>query len=288
MAEDLVIHIILPVHNRLDSTKCFIDCLLKQSFTQYHLILIDDGSTDGTADYVKERIKNLTILSGQGHWWWGGGLHQGYLWFKAKKQAVDDLVLMINHDTEFDPDFFEKAIDVLSTRSRTLLLARVYSKQSHQFVEAGVHADWQRLTFEHTENPDRINCLSTRGLFLRVGDLMDIGGFHSVLLPHYLSDYEFTIRAHRRGYQLMTDPSVTLRVDETTTGYHAWQKSVGRKEFFRDYFSVRSSSNPLYWFSFVALACPWKFKPLNLVKVFYGGLAIVFRKTFGIYNHKWC
>jgi GT2 family glycosyltransferase len=281
------IYILLPVYNRLEQTKKFIKSFLAQTHVNYHLILIDDGSTDGTVDYLKSRVKDLTVITGRSGWFWGGGLHQGYLWLKKNNADRQDLVLMINNDTEFGPDFFQRAIDILSNNRKTLLLARVYSKQTDKFVEAGVHADWRRLTFEHTEDPDKINCLSTRGLFMRVGDFMDIGGFHPVLLPHYLSDYEFTIRAHRKGYRLMVDPSLKLMVDESTTGSHAWLRSAGRTEFLRDYFSKRSSSNPFYWFSFVALACPWAWKPLNFLRVIYGGLATVFRKTFGIYNHKW-
>jgi GT2 family glycosyltransferase len=282
------IYILLPVHNRLDHTKGFIQSLLAQSYDHYHLVLIDDGSRDGTTAYVASKVKDLSVLKGHGDWWWGGGLHQGYCWLKEKKVSAGDLVLMVNNDTEFGADFFQTAVALLGPCPRTLLLARVYGKYSGKCVEAGVHVDWRRLSFEHTEDAAQVNCLSTRGLFLRAGDLMGIGGFHPVLLPHYLSDYEFTIRAHGKGYRLVTDPSLKLRVDESATGVYTRQRSTGRVVFFRDYFSKGSSDNPFYWFSFVALACPWALKPWNFLRVLYGGLATVFRKTFGIYNDKWC
>ncbi len=281
------IYIFLPVHNRIEKTRLFIDSLLSQSYGNYHLILVDDGSTDGTQDYVRSKVEGLTVITGSGNWWWAGGLHQGYLWIKKHGVDPQDVVLLINNDTEFAPDFFQTAAELLAKEPKTLLLARVFRKQSGELGEAGVHADWRRLTFDHTEIPEEVNCLSTRGLFLRAGDFLDIGGFYPAVLPHYLSDYEFTIRAHHKGYRLMTDPALTLKVDELTTGFHAWHRAASRGEFFRDYFSRRSSSNPFSWFVFVALACPWPWKPLNLLKVIYGGLATVFRKTFGIYNHKW-
>jgi len=287
MAQGMVIHILLPVHNRLETTKRFVDCLLAQTFTNYHLILIDDGSTDGTQDYVRGKVKGLTVITGQGNWWWGGGLHQGYHWIKENKVSADDLVLMINNDTEFESDLFQKAVGIISTNPKTLLLPRGYSKQSNALFDIGVHADWRRLTFERTEDADKVNCLSTRGLFLKVEDLMDIGGFHPVLLPHYLSDYEFTIRAHHKGYQLRVDSSLKLMVDESTTGFHILDRRVGLVGFLKDYFSKRSSSNPVYWFSFVALACPWPLKLLNFLRVIYGCFVMVFRKIFGIYNRKW-
>jgi len=282
----LRIYILFPVHDRLTTIKRFIECLLAQTFTNYQLILIDDGSTDRSAEYVRTKIKDLIVLTGRGDWWWGGSLHQGYYWLKKNNVSADDLVLMINNDTEFRPDFLQKAVETLSTDQKTLLLPKVYSKQSNKCIEAGVHADWHHLTFENTEDPNKTNCLTTRGLFLRVDDLMDIGGFHPFLLPHYLSDHEFTIRAHRKGYKLRVDPSLKLMVDESTTGTHALDQEIGRAEFFKGYFSKRYANNPFYWFSFVALACPWPWKPLNLLRVTYGGFITIFRRICGIYNHK--
>lgn len=63
----------------------------------------------------------------------------------------------------------------------------------------GVYADLKKLTFRQAKTKDEINCLSTRGLFLRVKDFKKIGGFYPKLLPHYLSDYEFTIRAYKKS-----------------------------------------------------------------------------------------
>ena len=271
------IHIVLPVHNRLEKTRLFIDSLLAQTYNNYHLILIDDGSTDGTQDYVKSKVKNLTVITGSGDWWWGGGLHQGYVWLKKNHASADDLVLLINNDTEFAPDFFQIAVGLMARNPRTLLLARAYSRQGGRFVGAGVHVDWRHLTFNQQEDGE-INCFSTRGLFLRVGDFMDIGGFHPVLLPHYLSDYEFTIRAHRKGYTLVTDLVLRLTTDETTTGHRDLSGIVSRNEFVQKYFSKRSVDNPVYWASFVLLACPWPWKPVHLSRVIYGGIKICLGK----------
>ena len=73
------VFILLPVHNRRHITERFIDSLLAQTYNKYQLVLIDDGSTDGTADMVSMKVPpdKLTILSGNGTWWWAGSLQQG-------------------------------------------------------------------------------------------------------------------------------------------------------------------------------------------------------------------
>jgi GT2 family glycosyltransferase len=111
-------------------------------------------------------------------------------------------------------------------------------------------------------------------LFLRVGDLLETGGFHPRLLPHYLSDYEFTIRAARKGFKLCTDPALVLRLDRDATGDHAFD--TGSLSGFLRTFSRKSATNRIALAMFIALACPWPRKPLHLVKLCLGtGYALV-------------
>ncbi|MDD2851698.1 MAG: glycosyltransferase family 2 protein [Desulfuromonadaceae bacterium] len=263
------IYILLPVHNRKEVTRRFVASLQRQTYLNYTLVLVDDGSTDGTAEMVTKAIANCTVIKGEGDWWWGGALQQGYLWLKGADVASTSLVLFMNDDTEFADDFLERGASLCEDREKTLLLAQCYSKQSGRLIDAGVHVDWRRFTFAQAATPDEINCLSTRGLFLRAGDLMAIGGFHPFLLPHYGSDYEFTIRARRRGMNLMTHPSLSLVLDEETTGYPSFAASCRRESFHR-LFSRRSVHNPLVWCSFVMLACPWPWKIVNLGRIARG------------------
>ena len=216
---DNKVYILLPVHNRKDITKKFISSLLKQNYQNYHLILIDDGSTDGTADIVSQNIppEKLTILSGKGNWWWGGSLHQGYKWIKKNKINPEDLVLMMNDDTIFEPDFLTKGIELITKSTKTLLLAYSYSQQTKKILDRGVHVDWKSHTFRQATNDNEINCLQTMGLIFYVKDFYKIGGFHPILIPHYVSDYDFTIKANQKGYKLTTNEEFKLFTDEKTT-----------------------------------------------------------------------
>ncbi len=263
MADTL--YILLPVHNRIELTRRFIKCLAAQTYRSYHLILLDDGSSDGTAEMVRERIRPLTVITGNGNWWWAGALQEGYRWLRARRPTTD-LVLIINDDTEFEIDFLERAVAFLRDRSKTFLLAQAYAREDGILVDAGTHVDWRRFTFERASESRPVNCLSTRGLFFRVGDFVSVGGFRPRLLPHYLSDYEFTIRARRRGMLLATDPSVRLRTDPAATGWH--DVSGGSLAgSLKKVFSVKSAINPLALSIFVALACPWRWKAACWIRI---------------------
>ena len=48
-----MMYVVTAVHNRYNITKRFIEQLLEQTYKEFVLVLIDDGSTDNTAEMVK-------------------------------------------------------------------------------------------------------------------------------------------------------------------------------------------------------------------------------------------
>lgn len=280
------VYIILPVYNRIKLTRRFVKCLKSQTHQNYHLILVDDGSIDNTEAMVKSQIKSVTVLKGKGNWWWAGSLQQGINWLKNNAVSASDLVLMINNDVTFDKHFLEKAIAILTHKQHTLLQALSFSKQTGRLVEAGVKADLKRLKFTQTTIPEETNCLSTRSLFMRFSDLNRIGNFYPELLPHYLSDYEFTIRAHKKGLNLLINSELKIVLNESTTGVFqsGFEKLKNERFsfFLKKYFSKRSKANPIYFTIFILLTCPKVWIPLNIIKVWKWSATIVFKQLFSV------
>jgi GT2 family glycosyltransferase len=270
------IYILLPVQNRRKITRDFIDCLEAQTCQNYHLVLIDDGSTDGTEQMVRERIENLTVIRGNGNWWWAGSLQQGFNLLKKKGLSCDDYVLITNDDVVFGKDFLAKGIAILEKEKQALLLAQFQEGENSPPQETGIHVDLKKLTFSPPSSPSDINCLSTRGLSLKWADFENIGGFHPTLLPHYSSDYEFTIRAHKKGYRCLTSPELILTPKLRETGRLPIDNSAYFR-FWKSLFSIKQVYNPIYQISFVILVCPVRWIPRNLLRIMNMVLLINYR-----------
>ena len=262
------IYVLMPVHNRRALTERFVRCLAAQADQAFHLVLVDDGSRDGTADAVLAVIPSATVIRGSGDWWWAGSLEHARRWLQRQPASADDLVLIANDDTTFEPDFLAAARTAMRGGARTLLLAQPYSEDTGLALALGANVDWARLRFTSAERFEDVDVVPTRGLFLRRDDFHSLGGFHTVLLPHYLSDYEFTLRALRRGFQLRTDPSVRLVMDESSTGIRQKDFRSG-SAYLRSLLTIKATGNPLYWSSFVLLASPRRYLPVNLVRIWW-------------------
>ncbi len=248
-----MLYIVTAVHNRKAITEKFVEQLKAQFYQDIRLVMVDDGSTDGTADMVKAALPDAVILQGNGNLWWGGALHKAYQWVKQADVNVNDYVMLTNDDVVWDTAYLETALSVLKDKPNTLLTGYGVSIQTGEQVDGAVDFRFPAVVAERISTPQaEANCASTRSLFFRVSDWMKIGGFHPVLLPHYLSDYEWTIRAHKKGFVIYCTDTVRYGVNEATTGY--------KKPTLRTVFSKRSVSNPFYKLNFAFMAAPWGLK----------------------------
>ena len=255
------VFIILPVHNRRETTRGFSERLMKQSRGDFVLVLVDDGSTDGTLEMVREYPFRREICRGDGSLWWAGGLRRGMSRLAAVSPAADDVVLWANDDTQLPPDFLEKAVAELAAKGPGVILAvpTVFTDSGRR-DEGCFVSDWPHFRFrDYGSHPERIDCASTRCLLIRYADLQRCGRFRPRLLPHYLSDFEFTIRACRRGIRILPARSVTCSSTEGSTGFQSMSGTSAR-EILARMFSPKYAANPLSMFMFILLAAPLQWK----------------------------
>lgn len=264
----MTVHVLLPVHNRVEITRRFVRQLRAQQGVASHLVLIDDGCTDGTVDAVEAewgRDQRLTILRGDGSLWWAGALQLAYRHLQAHPPAPEDSILIINDDVEIDPDFLACGSELL-TRDPTAAWQATGVDGASGRVDRGVVSDLHRLTFRDARAGEQPNCLSTRGLIMTSSTFMSSGGFRPGWLPHYLSDYEFTLRLGQLGARLACDDRFRIRTDSTLTGDADYlEGSVS--QVLRSALSFRSKRNPKHWSAFALMACPAPTGLLHAVKI---------------------
>ena len=56
------ISVIIPTYNRILFLKRSIDSVLAQTLQPYEIIIVDDGSTDGTSAMIKKNYPNLKLI----------------------------------------------------------------------------------------------------------------------------------------------------------------------------------------------------------------------------------
>ena len=52
------VSVLMPVFNQKDFIRCAIESLMAQTYTDWELVIIDDGSTDGLKDRIEDLVSN--------------------------------------------------------------------------------------------------------------------------------------------------------------------------------------------------------------------------------------
>lgn len=118
------VSIIVPVYNGEAYIQQCLESIYIQTFIDYEVIVVDDGSNDRTADILsdnKSKCKNLVIIHQNNH-------GQGYARNRALKQVTGTYVLFVDADDYIDPS----------------LLSVVVSRAEDDQADV-VHFDWQML-----------------------------------------------------------------------------------------------------------------------------------------------
>jgi GT2 family glycosyltransferase len=263
----MMLYIVLPVHNRAAVTARFLDDLVRQTFQDYRVLLVDDGCTDDTVAIARSKLppSRLVVLRGDGQLWWAGALQVAYAHLREQDLQEGDRVLILNDDVGLDPDFLERGQAVLAEHPDACIQA-VGVDRASGVVDRGAVADLVRLDFRSAGPDERANCLSTRGLLMSAGTFLGSGGFRPRWLPHYLSDYEFTLRLRRRGAPLLVDERFRLRASFELTGLNR-PSSRSLQGVWAESFSNRAKFNPKHWSAFAMMACPPWAVPLHLARI---------------------
>lgn len=192
------LYILTAVHCDLKFTKKLLESIARQSIKNYELYLINDGSTDGTSDYVSSNYPKINLLKGDGNLWWTGSLNLG-LNSILKKAKSNDYVFVINNDCYFDKNYLNSLINYSKKLGpKTIIGSTVVDAESKKVIDNGVKIDWSNLKFVGGGR----DALSSKGTLYPVKVFKEIGLFDAKHFPHYFSDYEFTIRAKRNGYNI--------------------------------------------------------------------------------------
>ncbi len=101
------VSIIIPTFNSLKYIHETIESVLKQTYANIEIIIIDDGSTDGSWDYLKSlRIEHLLVVKNEGSGACAARNH-GY------KLSCGNYIQFLDSDDLLSPDKIEKQVALL-------------------------------------------------------------------------------------------------------------------------------------------------------------------------------
>lgn len=254
-----MIFIVIPVFNRKEFTYNCIKSLQQQTFKDFKIILVDDGSTDGTEELISQEFSDVIILKGNGNLWWAGATNLGVKYALANsKDVANDFLLTLNNDLEV-PENYLQNIHAAAIANKDCLIGSVsvnYDNNEHLiFCGLKWNEFWakQRKTakdfnysFRQFKNAGKIinsDLLSGRGTLIPLALFNEIDLYDFDNFPQYAADDDFSLRARKNGYKLIVHPEVILYSHVGETGTNLENVQWNFKYIKTLFFSIKSPVN---------------------------------------------
>jgi GT2 family glycosyltransferase len=104
--------IIIPAYNQYSFTRNLIESIYRHTDVPFHIYLIDNASTDETADLHKIYTRNISVVHNQKNLGWCGGTNQGI------ELGKNPNIVFMNNDVEVSADWLGNMVSFLNTHPR--------------------------------------------------------------------------------------------------------------------------------------------------------------------------
>lgn len=188
------------------------------------IVVVDNGSTDGSAAFLRERFPCVKVLALPENLGFGGGSNAGF------REASNDIVVLLNSDMRVDRGFLAPLLAGFSDEKVFAVSCQIFFSDPKKLrEETGLTQAWWaggQLRVRHRMDAavtDLYPCFYGGGgscAFDR-RKFLELGGFDHLLRPFYLEDTDLGFMAWKRGWKVLYQPQSIV--------FHEHRGTIGKK-----------------------------------------------------------
>jgi GT2 family glycosyltransferase len=201
--------IVLPIYNgRIFVDQC-LSSVFEMEYPNFDVIVVDDGSTDGTREYVTEHYPQLRLIQLSGHSGHSKACNAGILATDAR------YVYIIEHHTIVKKDTLTQLMQVMLSDNEAAIC---YSRQINVYSDDQVMVEGKRYAhfvvnqqcervplkdvagLDEHEAPVDVSSSGTFSYLIDKEKFRQLGYFDEDYFVH-LADYELTLRTKAAGFK---------------------------------------------------------------------------------------
>lgn len=269
-----MIFIVIPVHNRKHLTSKCLASLQNQTVKDITVVVIDDGSTDGTSELIRQDFPEVVLLSGSGNLWWTEGTNVGVRYaLQHSDLNKENFVLTLNDDTEVPTDYVSTLLQCYKKHKHCLIgsvSVDINNHESLQFAGTKINMNTAKELYlsdskfsksykklKQTSDYIESDSLPGRGVLIPIGVFKEIGLYDGEYFVHYMADFEFTIRAKKAGYKLIVSTESIVYEHVDASGLKI-QTDLSLAKFWKGLWSIYSPINLVMRYHFAMRHAPNK------------------------------
>ena len=217
------ISVVVPTYNRAHTLERCLDSILKQSFAPFEILVVDDGSTDGTTELLKRygdqiktfKIENSGVSKARNH---------------AIKQAKGDWIALLDSDDEWLKVRLEKQVELLKHFPNLKLIhgEEIWIRNGKRVNQKKIHKKEGGYIYQ---NCLPLCCISPSASLIKTETLKEFGYFNEEF--PVCEDYDLWLKVTSK-YEVgfISDPIINK--------YGGHEDQLSRKYFAMDLWRVRA------------------------------------------------
>ncbi|MDP3948293.1 MAG: glycosyltransferase family 2 protein [bacterium] len=233
--------VIIPNWNGSELLKDCLNSLAEQTFKNFEIILVDNGSTDNSLEYVKNHFPQVRVISLEKNFGFAKAINEGV------KASNTEYVVFLNNDTSVDKDWLKSLIlcadshpEVISVNSKLL---NFYDKKIIDGVgilinEVGQARSigWQEKDKNQYNSEQYIFGATGGASLFRRDDLIKVGLFDERYFM-YSEEVDFSFRAQFLGYKSIFCPEAVV--------YHKHKATSKKLPAYIEYWQFRNMTQTI-------------------------------------------
>lgn len=199
---------VILAHNQRAALLCVVEAVLRQSVPPQRVIVVDNASTDGSADAVQARFPTVTVLRQSENRGVGAGHNAG--WRAALAEPSCEFVWALEHDCVPAPDCLAQLLQAQAQLSAQVAPAAVVVCPAERSPHTdAAYTTWVlldttyfRLHYPHADLPPRaIHYVTFNGLLLPAALIRQVGLLDEQFF-FYWEDADYSERCRAAGAHL--------------------------------------------------------------------------------------
>lgn len=252
-----VVAIVLNWCNEGETAAC-LDALLASRYDALTVLLVDNGSPDGSGPRLHERFPDVPYLQTGTNLGYAGGNNRGIDWALAHGA---EFILVLNDDTVVDPECVGRLVRAAEETDAAIVAPQItyFDEPDRIWYGGGEFSTKRALGIHLLENEpvparqDRRPITFVCGccFLIRAGVVRETGGFDETFFA-YVEDAELSFRLVRRGHRLLYEPAATLhhriKRDAPPTAFQIRQRDRNRRRLVALHYTPFERLQFMLWF----------------------------------------
>ena len=216
------ITIIIPNLNGKRFLRICLDSVIRQTFHDFSVIVVDNGSVDGSVEFIRDHYTNVKVIEFKENKGFGAAVNEGI------KRTNSKYICLLNNDVELHPNFLKEMITALERKKDVdYCAAKMFNYYDRNLLDGAgdevfrAGAGYRLGTLEYDigiyDKPRNVFGACAGAAVYRRSFFEKVGYFDEDFA--YLEDVDINFRANLLGLRCLYLPTAkAFHIGSATTG----------------------------------------------------------------------